>query len=62
MLRVFIRTRNFQTLAELFLNSNLESDLPVATTDAFRLCRIYEPVAQEIYLVMKFHLNRNIDV
>ena len=62
MLRVFIRTRNFQTLAELFLNPNLESDLPVATTDAFRLCRTYEPVAQEIYLVMKFHLNRNIDV
>ena len=61
--RVFIRKRNFQTLAESLLNPNLESDLPAATRDAFRHGRIYEPVAREKYLdVMKFHLNRNIDI
>ena len=53
---IFIEKRNFQALAESFLNPNLESDLPAAT-------RIYEPVACEKYVhVMKFHLNRNIDV
>ena len=53
--RVFIRKRNFQTLAESLLNPNLESDLPAATRDAFRHGRVYEPVAREKYLeVMKF--------
>ena len=61
--RVFIRKRNFETLAESLLNPNLESNLPAATRDAFRHGRIYEPVAHEKYLdVMKFHLNRNIDI
>ena len=61
--RVFIRKRNFQTLAESLLNPNVESNLPPATRDAFRHGRIYEPVAREKYLdVMKFHLNRNIDI
>ena len=61
--RVFIRKRNFESLAESLLNPNLESNLPAATRDAFRHGRIYEPVAREKYLdVMKFHLNRNIDI
>ena len=61
--RVFIRKSNFQTLAEPFLNLNLESDLPAFTGDPFRHTRIYESVAREICLdVMKFHLNWNIDV
>ena len=50
--RVFIRKRNFQTLAESFLNPNLESDLPAATRDAFRHGRIYEPVARENILML----------
>ena len=61
--RVFIRKRNFETFAESLLNPNLESDLPAATRDAFRHGRVYEPVAREKYLeVMKFHLNRHIDI
>ena len=61
--RVFIRKRNFQTVAESFLNPNLESDLPAATRDAFKHGLIYEPAAHEKYLdVMKFHLNRNTDI
>ena len=39
--RVFLRKRNFQTLAESLLNPNLESDLPAATADAFRHGRVY---------------------
>ena len=50
--RVFIRKRNFQTLAESFLNPNLESDLPAATRDAFRHGRIYEPVAAKNILML----------
>ena len=61
--RVFIRKRHFHTLAESFLNPNLESDLPAATRHTFRHGRIYEPVAREKYrYVMKFYLNRNIDI
>ena len=61
--RVFIRKRNFETLVESLLNPNLESNLPAATRDAFRHSHIYEPVGREKYLdVMKFHLNRNIDI
>ena len=61
--QVFIRKHNFESLAESLLNPNLESNLPAATRDAFRHGRIYEPVAREKYLdVMKFHLNRNIDI
>ena len=61
--RVFVGKRNFQTLAESFPNPNLESDLTAATRDAFRHGRIYEPVTRIKYLdVMKFHLNRNVDV
>ena len=61
--RDFLRKRNFQAPAESLLNSNLESDLPAATRDAFRHGRVYEPVAREKYLeVMKFHLNRHIDI
>ena len=61
--RVFLRKRNFQTLGESFFNQNLESDLPAATRDAFRHWRIYEPAAREKCPdVMKFHLNRNIDI
>ena len=48
--RVFIRKRNFESLAESLLNPNLESNLPAATRDAFRHGRIYEPVAREKYL------------
>ena len=38
--RVFIRKRNFESLAESLLNPNLESNLPAATRDAFRHGRI----------------------
>ena len=48
--RVFIRKRNFKSLAELLLNPNFESNLPSATRDAFRHGRIYELVACEKYL------------
>ena len=48
--RVFIRKRNFESLAESLLNPNLESNLPAATRDAFRHGRIYELVAREKYL------------
>ena len=58
-----MRKRNFQNLAESFLNPNLESDIPAANKDAFRHGHMYEPVAREKYLdVMKFYLNRNIDI
>ena len=61
--RVFIRKRNFETLAESLVNLNLESNLPAATRDPFRHGRIYEPGASDKYLdVMKFHLNRNTDI
>ena len=61
--RVFIRKHNFQNLAESFLNPNLASDLPAANRDAFRHGRMYEPIAREKYFdVMKFYLNRNIDI
>ena len=57
------RKRSFQTLAESFLNPNLESDLSAATRDAFSHDRIYQPVAHEKYLdIMNFHLNRTIDI
>ena len=48
--RVFIRKRNFKTLAETFFNPNLESDLSPVTRDVFRHSCIYEPVAHETYL------------
>ena len=58
-----MRKHTFQALAEPFLNPNLESDLPTATRDVFRHGSIYEPVARKKYLdVMKFHLNRKIDI
>ena len=49
--RVFIRKRNFESLAESLLNPNLESNLPAATRDAFRHGRICELVAREKYLL-----------
>ena len=61
--RVFIRKHNFQNLSESFLNPNLASDLPAANRDAFRHGPMYDPIAREKYLdVMKFYLNRNIDI
>ena len=62
-LRDFIKKRNFQTLAESFLNPNLESDLHDASRSAFKYGRIYETVAHQKYLdVMKFYLKRNIGI
>ena len=58
-----MRKRNFQNLSESFLNPDLESDLPAANRDAIRHGRMYEPIARKQYLdVMKFYLNRNIDI
>ena len=46
-LRDFIKKRNFQTLAESFLNPNLESDLHDASRSASKYGHIYETVAHQ---------------
>ena len=61
--RIFIRKKNFQSLADTFLNPKPKNEMTSATKEALKHTNMYKPIALEQYSnIVQYTLNRDIAI